>query len=794
MYWASLPLGLALASAAEARKLWASTPATYGSQDSDNYLLKTAYPVGNGKLGAVQFGAPGAERISLNADSLWSGGPFEDAGYQGGNPQAALKDALPGIRQFIFQNGIGNVTALYGDPNHYGSYRVLANLTVSIDHGSSYSGYRRTLDLETSTHTTTYRVGSASFSTSLFCSYPAQACVYQVSSNKDLPAVEVAFENQQVDPSLVASSCAQGLARHTGVTQKGTPEGMKYDAIARLAGRGIKSTCEGPSLKIAPARGRKSLTFVVGAGTNFDQTKGNKENNYSFKGADPAAEVELLTTRAATKSFNALHQDHLKDYQALFNAFTLDLPDNKGSASKETASIIQAYSADGEGDAFVDALLFDLGRFMLICASRENSLPANLQGVWASEFNPAWSADYHANINVQMNYWSADQTGLSRTSQALWNYMQHNWAPRGAETAELLYGAKGWVTHSEMNIFGHTGMKNDATWTDYPASAAWMMLHVWDNFEYTQDMAWLRSQGYPLLKAIAEFWLTQLQDDAFFHDGTLVVNPCNSPEHGPTTFGCAHFQQLIQQVFEATLTASSYVGDRDRQFLAQVSRKLAILDKGVHVAEWGGLKEWKLPDSYGQDAPNTHRHLSHLVGWFPGYSVSSFEGGYTDATIQSAVAETLATRGPGNADDANSGWEKVWRAACWARLNNTERAYYELKYAIDVNFADNGFSMYQALSAPFQIDANLGLPGAVLAMLIVDLPVPHGIDLKKPRTVILGPAIPREWGGGSVKGMRLRGGRSVDFSWDKNGKVDKATLRGSGRPVKLVNVDGKALS
>lgn len=337
-----------------------------------------------------------------------------------------------------------------------------------------------------------------------------------------------------------------------------------------------------------------------------------------------------------------------------------------------------------------------------------------------------------------------------------------------------------------------------------------MMQHVWDNFEYTQDVSWLKKQGYPLIKGVAQFWLSQLQKDAFFNDGTLVVNPCNSAEHGPTTFGCTHYQQLIFQVFDAVLASSSLVEEKDAKFLKEVTQKLAALDHGVHISNWGGIKEWKLPDSYGQDGPNTHRHLSHLVGWYPGYSVASFDGGYTNKTIQDAVEKTLKTRGPGNADDADAGWEKVWRSACWARLNNTEQAHYELRYAIDSNFANNGFDMYQALLAPFQIDGNFGLGGAMLSMLVVDMPTPHDGAAassssspsypppsgggRKPRTVVLGPAIPKSWGGGKVKNLRLRGGRSVDFSWNKDGKVDVAKLKGSGKPVILVNVDGKVLA
>lgn len=320
-----------------------------------------------------------------------------------------------------------------------------------------------------------------------------------------------------------------------------------------------------------------------------------------------------------------------------------------------------------------------------------------------------------------------------------------------------------------------------------------MMQHVWDNFDYTQDVIWLKQQGYPLLKGVAQFWLSQLQRDVYSKDNSLVVIPCNSPEHGPTTFGCAHYQQLIHQVFEAVLYSATLVSETDNSFVSNVSTSLRSLDTGLRFTTWGGIKEWKLPDSSGYDTRNTHRHLSHLVGWYPGYSISSFAGGYSNASITSAVDKTLTACGDGNAADANSGWAKVWRSACWARLNNTERAYYELRFAIDTNFAPNGLSMYSGARAPFQIDANFGLGGAVLSMLVVDLPAPYSKRMET-RTVILGPAIPDRWGNGSVKGLRLRGGGSVDFTWNANGLATTATLKGRQRPLKVVNKAGILLA
>ncbi|KAI3330557.1 Six-hairpin glycosidase-like protein [Ustulina deusta] len=780
----------------DAKSLWSRSPAGYGPDDSDNYLLKTGYPVGNGKLGVISFGVPATEKLSLNVDSLWSGGPFEDSGYAGGNPAEPKYSALPEIRAAIFQNGTGDLSPLLGTGANYGSNRVLGNLTITIPEIESHSDYKRSLDLKTGVHTTHFTSNQAKFATSLFCSYPDQVCIYHIESTSALPTIAVGFENLLVSQDLVTTTCRTNSVQFTGYTQAGSPQGMKFSAIARTLADSAISSCSGSDrLIIQSAKAQKSQTLVIAADTDYDQKKGNKEAGYSFRGQDPVPAVSKIASQAVSQEYETLLARHLKDYQALEGAFGLELPDPKHSAEVETAAIFSNYNWTSSGDPFLESLLFDYSRHLLISSSRDNSLPANLQGRWTERLDSAWGADYHANINLQMNYWAAEQTGLGDTEGALWNYMRDTWVPRGTETARLLYNADGWVVHNEMNIFGHTAMKESALWADYPAAAAWMMQHVWDRFDYTQDVDWLRKQGYPLLKSVAQFWVSQLQEDKFFDDGTLVANPCNSPETGPTTFGCAHYQQLIHQVFDNVLTSADTVGEQDTGFLESVASSVARLDTGIHFTEWGGIKEWKLPDLYGYDNKSTHRHLSHLVGWYPGYAMSSYAGGYHNATIQNAVKETLISRGLGNGEDANAGWEKVWRAACWARLNATDMAYAELRYAIDTNFASNGLSMYTALDQPFQIDANFGLAGAMLSMLVVDLPIPHGAG--KERTVVLGPAIPPAWGNGSVSGLRIRGGISVDFKWDGNGIVTKATPTPSaidGSIVVFVNVKGDILA
>ncbi|KAF1347347.1 glycoside hydrolase family 95 protein-like protein [Lizonia empirigonia] len=788
---------------AEAKSVWSTVPA----KTSD--IIRTAYPLGNGRLGALSHGAPFSEVLTLNVDSLWSGGPFEVSNYTGGNPKTSVAKSLSGIREWIFDKGTGNVSQLLGDGRFYGSYRVLGNLSVTVPSlaggNASVSDYTRTLDLANGVHTTKFSADGQDFEMNAFCSFPDQVCLYAIQSSKGLPALEVRLDNELVEPELQNVTCLDGNGsgsetahvRLRGVTQLGPPEGMRYDAIARVvSGSSVQASCANGAgtLSILPQNGTTSVAVIVGAGTNYDAKKGTAEFGYSFRGEDLGSAVEATTLAAAAKTLDKLRDSHVADFTSLTGRFSLSLPDPLKSEDTPTSELIARYNAnDTAGDPYLENVLFDYANYMFISSSRPGSLPTNLQGRWSEGLKTAWSGDYHANINLQMNHWTPDQTGLTDLQSPLWDYMADNWVPRGQETAKLLYGAPGWVVHNEMNIFGHTGMKSTAKWANYAAAAAWMMQHVFDHWDYSQDTEWLQAQGYPMLKGVAEFWLNQLQVDDFSQDGSLVVNPCNSPEHGPTTFACAHWQQLVYQVFEAVLSVESAGGETDKTFVTNITSSLAKLDKGFHMGAWGQIKEWKMPDSYGYDFINdTHRHLSDLVGWHPGYSLSSFMGGYSNATIQDAVAQKLYSRGQGNAEDANAGWAKVWRSACWARLNNTERAHFELRYAIDVNFAGNGFSMYTATNPPFQIDANYGIGGAVLSMLVVDLPSAFGDD--STRTVVLGPAIPAAWVGGKVQGLTLRGGGSVDFEWDDNGTVTKAEVKNRNTSLRIVNKDGLLLA
>lgn len=356
-----------------------------------------------------------------------------------------------------------DVSQLLNDIVGYGSYQTLGNLSVTLGTVGDYENYTRTLDLKNGVHTTTWDSNGTSVVTSTFCSHPAQNCIYSLSSTREIPPVTISLVNELMDPGLANQTCGQGYVRLAGITQASI--GMKFDAIARISGNLSTSCSSSGSLTVPSMPGQRSVTIAFSAESDYDQTKGNAENDYSFRGTDPGPIVEERTKSAASMSYETLLHDHIEDYASLMGSFTLNLSDTANSSTIETADLVSRYTG-GTSDPFLESLMLDYSRHLLVSSSREGSLPANLAGRWTEQLDPAWSADYHANINLQMNYWGAEQTGLQSLAKPLFEYMANTWAPRGSETAELLYNGSGWVVHDEMNIFGYTGMKNDAQWAN----------------------------------------------------------------------------------------------------------------------------------------------------------------------------------------------------------------------------------------------------------------------------------------------------------------------------------------
>ncbi|KAF8631453.1 hypothetical protein AX15_002391 [Amanita polypyramis BW_CC] len=773
--------------------LWYTAP---GSVWSREFL-----PVGNGHLGAMIPGGTIQEMTQLNIETLWSGGPFDDPSYNGGNKQlgelAGTAVLMQNIRETIFRSAggdIDNIEGLTTPAGAYGSFAASGYLISNINATGPVLDYARWLDLDEGVARTSWTQGGTSYLRTTFCSHSSQACVEHISTTSSsffrsgtLPDLSYSF-SAAPETGLPAPSvtCLGSDTLSVRGTVSLTPTSMVYELLFRVfVPPGVSAPAvqcislpvrsgSAPNATIHVTGGATSQAWVTWLGaTDYSIDAGDYAHNFTFKGDDPHAGL-LGTIPSATSSlYQSSLDDHLSSYNALLNEpFSISL----GQIPKldVPTDVLRARYQIDVGDPYLEWLTFNLGRYLL-ASSAPGVLPSNLQGVWANGNTNAWGADYHSNINIQMNYWSAEMTNLDVT-RPLFNYFEKTWAPRGEYTARVLYNvSRGWVTHNEMNIFGHTGMKgggNTAQWANYPESNAWMMIHVWDHFDYTNDVAWWTSQGWPLLKGVAQFHLDKLIPDLYFNDSTLVVNPCNSPEQPPITLGCAHAQQLIWQLFNAVEKGFAASGDKDNAFLQEVLAKRDQMDKGLHVGSWGQLQEWKVEKDSRTD---THRHLSHLIGLYPGYAITSYDPAlqksgasraYNKDEILRAASVSLLHRGNGTGPDADAGWEKVWRGAAWAQLGNASAFYHELSYTLHEDFGLNLLSLYDPFSSDplFQIDANLGYPAAVMNALIQAPDVP---TLDTQLNVTLLPALPSQWASGHIRGARIRGGVTLNLIWSQ---------------------------
>ncbi|KZV83726.1 hypothetical protein EXIGLDRAFT_742074 [Exidia glandulosa HHB12029] len=740
---------------------------TWGTEWYHSYL-----PVGNGYMGLMQSGRPDYDELVLNLESLWSGGPYNPANnYDGGNPTSPVPESTrENIRAAVWADQTPDMTPLVVAFPHYGSLTSPGSLFISRSATPNVTSFQRSLDFDTGAISASWQEGTAQLSRTSFCSFPDEVCVVNTVASQSPSGPTVYHFDTLRTPDYASVSC---LDKRTIVYRgQAEPGGMTYELLARLiVGSDASVQCTGTPGNATLASSSREQTVLIAGGTNYNIDAGTRATNYSFVGPDPHMAALSALSKATAQSYSSLFSRHTSDYSKLFHGFELDLG-QKPDPSKTTDELVAEYST-ATGNVYLEWLLFNLGRFMMITAAR-GVLPPGLQGVWSTGLDAPWSGDYHANINIQMNYWGLEDSNLGSITGSLWDYMSKTWAPRGSETAQLVYGSRGFVVHNEMNIFGHTGMKlGDPQWANYPAAAAWMMLHVWDHFDFTGDATWFKRQGWPLLKGVAEFWLDNLFEDAATGDGTLVATPCDSPENplvGPT-YGCAHFQQLIWELFRNIEKGFPLSGDTDAAFLKEVQDKLAILDRGVRIGSWGQLQEWKRD----LDSPSdTHRHISHLMGLYPGYAIASYdEESPSRDEVLKAAATTLIHRGPG-ISDSDAGWEKMVRSVLWSQLANATGAYYEYQLSLERDYGANLFDMYDGkANSLFQIDANYGAVGAVMNMLVQ---APNTPSLSDPLVVHLLPALPSAWGSGSLKNARVRNGMSLSMSWT-GGKLKSASLQ-----------------
>jgi len=711
---------------------------------------REALPIGNGSLGATIFGGAPSERIQLNEKTLWTGGPGSSDGYDHGDWAVPRPGALAEARHRIDARGDvspAEIADLLGQPRRgYGAYQRLGDLHLGLAHPVPEHGYRRELDLTSALARVRYRAGGVTYQREFFASYPHQAIVGRLWA--DTPG------SVSLTVRLVPAPAGAGLTVTGGLlVARGAlaDNRLRYDVRVVVRPERGRLVSGGDRITVI---GADAVTLIVVAGTDYAAVWPH------YRGPEPAPQLAARLAAVAATPYDTVRADHVADYRALADRVTLSI--GQVDPGLPTDELVARYGTGGPADRWLEALHFAYGRYLLIASSRPGSLPANLQGVWNDSDTPAWSADYHTNINLQMCYWPAEVTNLAETAAPLHDFIEALRVP-GRITARRMVDADGWVVHNETNPYGFTGVHDWPTAFWFPEAAAWLCRHLWEHYLFTSDERFLRERAYPAMREAAQLWLSALHTDP--RDGALVVSPSYSPEHGGFTAGAAMSQQIVWDLFTATVEAAERLGEDTEALQAALGR----LDPGLRIGVWGQLQEWKHD---ADDPHDTHRHVSHLYALYPGRQLAP----HRRPDLAAAAAISLRARG-----DGGPAWSRAWKMNLWARLGEGDHAHRLFAGLLRECTLPNLWAVHP----PFQLDGNLGAVAGVAEMLV---------QSHRGWIEVL-PALPSAWPAGSVTGLRARGGVTVDVWWragkatvvelaaDRTGPVTVRCAALTGRPV-----------
>lgn len=720
-----------------------------------------ALPVGNGRLGAMVFGGVGRERLQLNEETLWAGGPHDPV-----NP--AAHQALPRVRALVAEGRYADAEALadaevMAVPLKQPAYLCLGDLWIEAtgadgaplpEPGSAgVVGYRRSLDLDAAIARTAFALDGVGHQRRTVVSPRDQVIATHLAADRPAAvSVRVRVTSPLQRWQVVAEGDYELVLTGRGDDHAHVPGALDVVARVRVDAVGGTVRTDGDAVVV---EGADEVTVLVVAATSYaglDDVSG-----------DPASITRAQLDAARGRSFAELEAGTAADHRALFRGFGLDL----GPAPIGVTTDERIERAQHEPDPGLAALYLQYARYLLICSSRPGTQPANLQGIWNESTDPPWGSKYTVNINAEMNYWPAFATGLGACAEPLERLIREA-AVTGARTASAMYGARGWVLHHNTDLWRSSAPIDGARFGLWPTGGAWLCTHLWERYVYEQDEDYLASV-YPIMRDACLFFVDTLQTDAA--TGHLVTNPSVSPEnvhpHGATVVaGPTMDAQILRDLFDQTSRAAVIVGEED-ELIAELRRVRDALPP-MQVGVQGQLQEW-LQDWDGDAPEPDHRHTSHLYGLYPGEQISL----HGEPALAAAARRTLELRG-----DESTGWATAWRIALWARLGDGEHAHTMLRLLLSP-----GLTYPNMLDAhpPFQIDGNFGGAAGMLEMLVQT----DGDQVR------LLPALPSAWPEGALTGLRLPGGLGLDLAW-RDGAVDVVTLRAGAAARRTVSWPGES--
>jgi len=734
--------------------------------------FEEALPLGNGRLGIMVYGGPAEDRISLNDATFWTGEPDLGADHidiaQGIGDEAA--ETIPLIRETLEREDYAEADRLqHKVQGHYSeSYQPIGNLRICYP-SATISDYSRSLDISDATAEVCYQRDGKPFKAEYFVSAPDDVAVVRLSSASGIDAV-LKFDSPQhcsveAEGNMISADGYAAWHSYPSYYRQEMlhdPErGTRFSTRITVIPSDGRCHAEDGGLRLD---GCKEAMILISVATSFN----GFDKDPAKEGRDSRALAETALEKASVMSFSTLRKRHVRDYRSYFDRLSLDLGETADSIRTLPTDVQLKLYADGKQvNPELEALYFQYGRYLLISSSRTPGVPANLQGIWNEDMLPPWCSSYTTNINLEENYWAAETANLGDLQEITLLQFIDNSSVGGAETARRYYGvSRGWCMAHNTDIWAMTspvGLETgDPCWANWNMGAAWLSTHIWEHYLFSRDIESLRKH-YPALKGAAEFCLDWLVEK----DGELLTSPSTSPENtyftdagyrGATLYGATADLALVRECLGDAVKAAEELG-QDEAFVTEAKDRLSRL-RPYKVGSDGSLMEWYHD---WKDPEPWHRHQSHLIGLYPGHHITP------ESTPELAAACTRALEIKGF---DTTGWSCGWRVNLYARLGDGMSAYRMFRRLLQYVSPDRyqgadarrGGGTYPNLldaHSPFQIDGNFGGTAGVLEMIV---------QSSEDGTIKKLPALPAEWKDGSVKGIRLRNGKTLDMTW-RDGKV-----------------------